>query len=65
MIDPHDLLKFGIKDSTEIVYNPSYDTLFAEEVKPDLSQYEKGIITSSGAISVDTGIFTGRSPKDK
>ena len=65
MIDPYDLLKFGIKDSTEIVYNPSYDTLFAEEVKPDLSQYEKGIITSSGAISVDTGIFTGRSPKDK
>jgi phosphoenolpyruvate carboxykinase (ATP) len=65
MIDPQDLLKHGIQDSTEIVYNPSYDTFFAEEVKPGLSQYEKGIITSSGAISVDTGIFTGRSPKDK
>jgi phosphoenolpyruvate carboxykinase (ATP) len=65
MIDPQDLLKYGIKDSTEIVYNPSYETLYAEETKPGLSTYEKGILTSSGAISVDTGIFTGRSPKDK
>ena len=39
--------------------------LFAEETKPGLSKYEKGIITRTGAVSVDTGIFTGRSPKDK
>ena len=65
MIDPQDLLNYGIQDVKEIVYNPSYNTLFAEETKPGLEHYEKGIITRSGAISVDTGIFTGRSPKDK
>jgi phosphoenolpyruvate carboxykinase (ATP) len=65
MITPNDLIKYGITDIKEIVYNPSYNTLFAEETKPGLSKYEKGIITKTGAISVDTGIFTGRSPKDK
>lgn len=65
MITPQDLLKYGITDVKEIVYNPSYNLLFAEETKPGLSKYEKGIITRTGAISVDTGIFTGRSPKDK
>ncbi len=65
MITPHDLLKYGITDVKEIVYNPSYNLLFAEETKPGLGKYEKGIITRSGAVSVDTGIFTGRSPKDK
>ena len=65
MIEPQDLLKYGIQDITEIVYNPSFNTLFAEETKPGLFGYEKGIITKSGAVSVDTGIFHGRSPKDK
>jgi phosphoenolpyruvate carboxykinase (ATP) len=65
MIDSGDLLTYGIQDVKEILYNPSYNTLFAEETKPGLEGYEKGIITRSGAISVDTGIFTGRSPKDK
>ena len=65
MITPQDLIKYGIQDVKEIVYNPSYNLLFGEETKPGLSKYEKGIITRSGAVSVDTGIFTGRSPKDK
>ncbi|MCE5345680.1 MAG: phosphoenolpyruvate carboxykinase (ATP) [Bacteroidales bacterium] len=60
-----DLINYGIKDVTEIVYNPSYDLLFEEETKPGLQGYEKGIQTNTGSISVDTGIFTGRSPKDK
>ena len=65
MIEPRDLLDYGIHDVKEIIYNPSYNILFAEETKPGLEGYEKGIITRTGAISVDTGIFTGRSPKDK
>ncbi|HDR1021463.1 TPA: phosphoenolpyruvate carboxykinase (ATP) [Pasteurella multocida] len=55
----------GIHDVKEIVYNPSYEQLFEEETKPGLEGYEKGIVTQSGAVAVDTGIFTGRSPKDK
>jgi phosphoenolpyruvate carboxykinase (ATP) len=65
MIDPRELSDYGIQDIKEIVYNPSYNILFAEETKPGLYNYEKGIITKSGAVSIDTGIFTGRSPKDK
>ena len=65
MITPQDLIEYGITDVKEIDYNPSYNQLFAEETKPGLSNYEKGIITRTGAVSVDTGIFTGRSPKDK
>ncbi len=65
MFEPSDLSEYGIKDIKEIIYNPSYNILFAEETKPGLDSYEKGIITRSGAVSVDTGIFTGRSPKDK
>jgi phosphoenolpyruvate carboxykinase (ATP) len=65
MIDARDLLEYGIQDVTEILYNPSYNTLFAEETKPGLDGYEKGIITRTGAIAIDTGVFTGRSPKDK
>jgi len=65
MITSKDLIKYGINDVKEIVYNPSFDLLFAEETKSGLSQYERGIITNTGAISVDTGVFTGRSPKDK
>lgn len=65
MVTNQDLLIYGIKDVTEIVFNPSYNLLFAEETKPGLNGFEKGIITRTGAVSVDTGIFTGRSPKDK
>ncbi|MGF1693365.1 phosphoenolpyruvate carboxykinase (ATP) [Photobacterium kagoshimensis] len=60
-----DLSKYGIKNVTEVVRNPSYEVLFEEETKPGLEGYEKGIVTELGAVSVDTGIFTGRSPKDK
>jgi len=65
MVTLQDLIKYGIKDVIEIIYNPSYDLLFQEETKPGLSKSEKGIITKSGAVAIDTGIFTGRSPKDK
>jgi phosphoenolpyruvate carboxykinase (ATP) len=65
MIYPQDLLDYGIQDVKEILYNPSYNTLFAEETRPGLEGYEKGIITRTGAVAVDTGVFTGRSPKDK
>ncbi|MEH8022222.1 phosphoenolpyruvate carboxykinase (ATP) [Rheinheimera metallidurans] len=60
-----DLRQYGITDVTEIIYNPSYDQLFAEETRADLHGYEQGKLTKLGAVSVDTGIFTGRSPKDK
>ncbi|RUO78644.1 phosphoenolpyruvate carboxykinase (ATP) [Pseudidiomarina taiwanensis] len=60
-----DLSQYGITDVTEIVHNPSYDVLFEEETRPDLEGYEKGRVTKLGAVAVDTGIFTGRSPKDK
>lgn len=60
-----DLSQYGITDATEIVYNPSYELLFEEETRDDLTGYEKGTVTELGAVAVDTGIFTGRSPKDK
>ena len=60
-----DLKKYGITGTTEIVYNPSYDELFAEETKPTLEGYEKGQVSELGAVNVMTGIYTGRSPKDK
>ena len=59
------LEQYGIFDAREVIRNPSFDTLYAEETAPELSGYEKGYLTESGAISVDTGKFTGRSPKDK
>ena len=55
----------GIHDVKEVVYNPSYEQLFEEETKPGLEGFEKGTLTTTGAVAVDTGIFTGRSPKDK
>ena len=64
-ITPQELAAYGIHNVSEIVYNPSYDLLFQEETKPTLEGYERGILTTTGAIAVDTGIFTGRSPKDK
>ncbi|UJF19439.1 phosphoenolpyruvate carboxykinase (ATP) [Vibrio sp. SS-MA-C1-2] len=60
-----DLSRYGIEGVKEVLHNPSYDTLFEEETRADLEGYERGIVTELGAISVDTGIFTGRSPKDK
>ncbi len=59
------LEQLGITHSTELVYNPSYEQLFEEEMDATLAGYEKGKLTNMGAVSVDTGIFTGRSPKDK
>ena len=60
-----DLTKYGITGTTEIVYNPSYEQLFEEETKPGLEGYEKGQVSELGAVNVMTGIYTGRSPKDK
>src|SRR6187402_2548793 len=59
------LEKYGIKNTEEIIYNPSYDLLFDEELKPGLQGFEKGQLTELGAVNVMTGVFTGRSPKDK
>ena len=60
-----DLSKYGIMGVTEIIHNPSYDVLFAEETKPGLEGFEKGQVTELGAVNVMTGVYTGRSPKDK
>ncbi|MCR4961159.1 MAG: phosphoenolpyruvate carboxykinase (ATP) [Lachnospiraceae bacterium] len=60
-----DLTKYGITGSTEIVYNPSYEFLFEEETKAGLSGYEVGKVTELDTVNVMTGIYTGRSPKDK
>ena len=60
-----DLTKYGITGTTEIVHNPSYEKLFEEETKETLEGYEKGQVTELGAVNVKTGIYTGRSPKDK
>ena len=60
-----DLTKYGITGTTEVVYNPSYEMLFEEETKPGLEGFEKGQVSELGAVNVMTGIYTGRSPKDK
>ncbi len=60
-----DLTKYGITGTTKIVHNPSYRTLFRDEMDSDLEGYEKGTLTELGAVNVMTGIYTGRSPKDK
>ncbi len=60
-----DLAKYGIEGTTEVVYNPSYEELFKEETLPGLEGYEKGVVTELGAVDVMTGVYTGRSPKDK
>ena len=59
------LEKYGIMGTTEIVHNPSYEMLFEEELKSDLTGYEKGQLTELDTVNVMTGIYTGRSPKDK
>ena len=60
-----DLSQYGIKDVKKVIYNPSYDELYKDEVNPALEGYEKGIETDLGAVDVFTGVYTGRSPKDK
>ena len=60
-----DLSKYGITGTVEILHNPSYDVLFKEETKAGLEGFEKGQVTELGAVNVMTGIYTGRSPKDK
>ena len=59
------LAKYGINGTTEVVYNPTYDELFNEETRTSLEGYEKGKVTELGAVDVMTGVYTGRSPKDK
>ena len=60
-----DLTKYGITGTTKVIYNPSYDELFKEETNPQLVGFEKGQVSELGAVNVMTGIYTGRSPKDK
>lgn len=60
-----DLSKYGIVGATEVLHNPSYELLFEEETKAGLEGFEKGQVTELGAVNVMTGIYTGRSPKDK
>ena len=60
-----DLSKYGITGTTEIIHNPSYDLLFHDELDPSLEGFDKGVLTELGAVNVMTGVYTGRSPKDK
>jgi phosphoenolpyruvate carboxykinase (ATP) len=60
-----DLTKYGIVDVQEIIHNPSYEKLYEEEMNPALEGFEKGQLTELDAVNVMTGVFTGRSPKDK
>ena len=60
-----DLSKYGITGVKEVIHNPSYEELFVAETDPSLEGYEKGQLTELGAVNVMTGIYTGRSPKDK
>ena len=61
----HYLERNGINTAAEIIYNPSYERIFQEEMDPNNTGFAKGSLTTSGAVSVKTGIFTGRSPKDR
>ncbi len=60
-----DLTKYGITGATEIIHNPSFEMLYEEEMKSDLTGFDKGVLTELDAVNVMTGEFTGRSPKDK
>jgi phosphoenolpyruvate carboxykinase (ATP) len=57
--------QYGIQNVQEIIHNPSFDQLYNDELNPNLEGYEKGQLTELGAVNVMTGVFTGRSPKDK
>ncbi|PLK58699.1 phosphoenolpyruvate carboxykinase (ATP), partial [Candidatus Palibaumannia cicadellinicola] len=59
------LISYGITDCCELIYNPSFEQLFVEETNQNLTGFERGTVTSSGAVAVNTGVFTGRSPFDK
>lgn len=61
----NDLSNYGIKNPKDVFYNLSYEELYKHETDPSLVGYEKGVLTNLNAVNVDTGIFTGRSPKDK
>lgn len=63
--NPVNLEQYGISGVDEIIRNPSYDLLYEEETRTDLTGYERGVVTELGAVNVMTGVFTGRSPKDK
>ena len=65
LLKPQDLAIYGINDVQEIYHNSSFEELFKHEMNPELKGYERGTLTNLGAVAVDTGIFTGRSPKDK
>ena len=60
-----DLTKYGITGAAEIIRNPSYEKLFEDEMQPGLEGFDKGVLTELDAVNVMTGIYTGRSPKDK
>ncbi|WP_413721578.1 phosphoenolpyruvate carboxykinase (ATP) [Sodalis sp. RH23] len=64
-INAQDLVGYGITNCSEVIYNPDFALLFQEETADSLQGFERGTVTSTGAVAVDTGIFTGRSPKDK
>ncbi len=60
-----DLTRYGITNTTEVIHNPSYEVLFEAEMDPRLTGYDKGQVSELGAVNVMTGVYTGRSPKDK
>lgn len=64
-ITTQDLVGYGITHCSEVIYNPDFALLFQEETADSLQGFERGVVTDTGAVAVDTGIFTGRSPKDK
>ena len=64
-METYGLEKLGITGIKEIVYNPTYEQLFEAEMDPSLTGYDKGQVSELGAVNVMTGIYTGRSPKDK
>jgi len=65
LISPNYLAKYGISNVKEVIHNPTFQELYNYEMDPSLEGFEKGILTNTGAVAVKTGIFTGRSPKDK